>query len=79
MLVPIGTAISETYLYLVTEEAPHKQVPEGSEGELWIGGVGVASGYIHAPDLTAQVQSSISRSNEIFVVKHLHSNPFFIL
>lgn len=57
VVVPIGTAISETNLYLVALEAPYRQVPEGSEGELWIGGVGVALGYVHAPELTAQVQS----------------------
>ena len=28
------------------------QVPDGEEGELIIGGDGVALGYLHAPDLT---------------------------
>ena len=26
----------------------------GEEGELWIGGAGVAKGYLHAPELTAE-------------------------
>ena len=32
------------------------QVARGEEGELCIGGMGVALGYLHAPDLTAQVR-----------------------
>lgn len=52
--VPIGDAISETSLYLVTEQQPYKEVGYYEEGELWIGGVGVATGYLHAPDLTEQ-------------------------
>eukprot|EP00981_Chlorochromonas_danica_P002495 scaffold474_cov169-Ochromonas_danica.AAC.30 len=52
--VPIGTAISETLLYLVGENQPWTQVPQGEEGELWIGGIGVAAGYLHAPHLTQE-------------------------
>jgi len=33
------------------------------EGELLIGGIGVATGYIHAPDLTAQVREEGRGSN----------------
>ena len=29
----------------------------GSEGELWIGGVGVAAGYLNALDLTKEVST----------------------
>ena len=53
--VPIGAPISETEFYLVSEEKPYRVMPEGAEGELWIGGIGVASGYLHAPDLTEKV------------------------
>ena len=50
--VPIGYAISETDLYIVSEAEPFRLLPDGAEGELWIGGVGVAAGYLNAPDLT---------------------------
>ena len=52
--VPIGRPISETTLFVVSEDQPYKQMPEYEEGELWIGGIGVAAGYIHAPELTVQ-------------------------
>lgn len=52
--VPIGKAISDTTLYLVEETQPWKQVPFGKEGELFIGGIGVAAGYLHAPHLTKE-------------------------
>ena len=37
------------------ETLPKTQMPLGMEGELWIGGIGVAKGYLHAPDLTKEV------------------------
>ena len=36
-------------------EGPATEVAFGEEGELWIGGVGVAAGYLKRPDLTSQV------------------------
>ena len=45
------------FFYLVRDDGPpFDLVPEGSEGELWIGGIGVAKGYHNAPDLTEQVR-----------------------
>lgn len=38
----------------VTKEVPGVQQGGEVEGELWIGGEGVALGYLHAPDLTVQ-------------------------
>eukprot|EP01039_Chlorochromonas_danica_P006730 gene6730-7440_t len=52
--MPIGKAISDTLLYLVGENQPWKEVAQGEEGELWIGGIGVAAGYLHAPNLTQE-------------------------
>ena len=54
--VPIGSAISRTLLYVVAEKPKPqdawREVEFGAEGELWIGGIGVAKGYLHAPNLT---------------------------
>lgn len=48
----IGTPIANTTVHVLDETgAP---VPRGTEGELWIGGDGVARGYWQRPDLTAE-------------------------
>ncbi len=50
-VVNIGQPIANTALYVLDDtQAP---VAEGQEGELWIGGEGVAHGYFQRPDLTA--------------------------
>ncbi|MGG4446407.1 tyrocidine non-ribosomal peptide synthetase TycA [Brevibacillus porteri] len=50
--IPIGKPIQNTYAYIVNEELQLQ--PIGSEGELCIGGVGLARGYWNRPDLTAE-------------------------
>lgn len=50
--VPIGTPISATQFYLV-DPTDTKGLAQGDEGELWIGGTGVAAGYLNAPELTS--------------------------
>ncbi|MGM1059581.1 non-ribosomal peptide synthetase [Saccharothrix sp. Mg75] len=49
--VPIGYALQETDLLVLDEHL--REVPQGGVGELCLGGPGVASGYLGAPDLTA--------------------------
>lgn len=50
--VPIGHAVENTAIYIVDEEG--RRVSPGREGELCIGGVQVAKGYLNRPDLTEE-------------------------
>ena len=48
----IGRPIDNTSVYVLDEQM--RLVPEGAHGELWIGGAGVALGYLGRPELTAE-------------------------
>ena len=50
--VPIGQPIANTRVYLL--DVHGQPVPQGAMGELFIGGPGVARGYLNAPQLSAQ-------------------------
>ncbi|MBX8615752.1 amino acid adenylation domain-containing protein [Pseudomonas cichorii] len=50
--VSIGRPIGNTSIYVL--DAHQRLVPQGVIGELYIGGDGVAQGYLNRPDLTAE-------------------------
>jgi amino acid adenylation domain-containing protein len=50
--VPIGTPINSTQLYVLDEK--QEMLPTGAAGELYIGGAGVARGYLNLPQLTKE-------------------------
>ena len=51
-VIPIGKAIANTQIYILTNDLEPQ--PIGVTGELYIGGAGVTRGYLHRADLTAE-------------------------
>jgi len=50
--VPIGRPIANTQVHVLDPD--RRPVPAGTEGEIYIGGAGVARGYLNLPALTAE-------------------------
>ena len=51
-LPSIGRPIANTEIYLLDEDL--NEVPDGGLGEIYIGGIGVAHGYLNRPELMAE-------------------------
>lgn len=49
--VPIGRPIVNSWIHLLDHNL--ELVPTGATGEIYVGGAGVARGYLHCPELTA--------------------------
>jgi amino acid adenylation domain-containing protein/thioester reductase-like protein len=50
--IPIGTPVANSTCYVVADDG--SLAADGEEGELAVGGDGVALGYLNSPDLTAE-------------------------
>ncbi len=48
--VPVGWPVADTVLRILDDDM--RPVPDGSAGQLYVGGAGLALGYLNAPDLT---------------------------
>lgn len=51
-LPPIGRPVANTQLYIL--DSQQRPLPVGEPGELYIGGAGVAHGYLNQPELSAE-------------------------
>lgn len=68
--VAIGRPIANTQFYVLNSQ--QQLVPIGVPGQLWIGGAGVARGYLKRPELTAKKFITNSFNSESFASEILY-------
>ena len=61
--VPIGKPIANSTAYIVSKDG--NLLPIGCKGELWVGGDGIAKGYINQPNLTKERFTKSPFNNEL--------------
>lgn len=61
--VPIGPPIDNTEFYILDQD--RQLVPDGKEGELYIGGISLARGYLNRPELNEEkfIQNPFSQTS----------------
>lgn len=52
-IITVGRPITNMYAYILDDQL--RPVPEGTVGEIYMGGVGVGKGYMNRPQLTAEL------------------------
>ncbi|MFB2892337.1 amino acid adenylation domain-containing protein [Aerosakkonemataceae cyanobacterium BLCC-F50] len=72
-IIPIGKAIANTQVYLL--DANLNPVPTGVNGEIYLGGDGLALGYLNRPELTAERFINYKSKNEAVETLYTTSLP----
>lgn len=70
--VPIGSPANNTQVYILGIDG--HLLPAGVWGELYIGGDGLAAGYLNRPELTAEKFIDVSKQGDLFSSLHLKLN-----
>jgi amino acid adenylation domain-containing protein len=67
--ITVGWPIANTQFYILDEHL--NPVPDGTAGELFIGGDGLANGYLHRPDLTKEkfIPSPFSTESQLKIYR----------